>query len=204
MPISKEQKARTRAKIVESARRLFNLHGYNEVSIDRVMSSVGMTRGGFYNHFKTKDELFAEAIRGFLHGRGAQWRADAGIVMDNLKPETAQQMIESYLSVQHLSDVEGQCPMIALPSDVARATPKVQQAYQELLSAMVWLFESSLQSKPGAKSEGDTARGADAHALAAMCVGAMVLARTLPDSELAKEVLSAARATTDEMLAASA
>ena len=66
MPYSANHKAETRARIVESARALFNRHGFTEVSIDEIMASAGLTRGGFYNHFKTKDELYAEAVTQIL------------------------------------------------------------------------------------------------------------------------------------------
>ena len=71
MPYSTEHKQRTRARIVEAARVLFNRHGFEQVSIDQVMKSAGLTRGGFYNHFRNKEELYAEAIASFLMGRGS-------------------------------------------------------------------------------------------------------------------------------------
>jgi TetR/AcrR family transcriptional regulator, transcriptional repressor for nem operon len=185
MPYSPEHKQRTRAKIVETARILFNRHGFEGVSIDMVMGEAGLTRGGFYNHFEGKEELYAAAVKSFLMGRGAQWRAEAGIDMSSLSPEMAQRMLDSYLSSEHLGDLENQCPMIAMPSDVARSSGEVQSAYQDLLRAMVWLFERSLEDcTSGARER--------ALAMAALCVGGMVLARTLPDSELAKEVREAA------------
>lgn len=185
MPYSSEHKQKTRTRIVESARILFNRHGFENVSIDMVMAEADLTRGGFYNHFRSKEELFAAAVSSFLMGRGAQWRAAAGIDPENAVPEMASQMIAGYLSPEHLGDLDGQCPMIALPSDVARSNPEVRAAYQELLTAMVGLFETSLED-----------RRPDAHqmalVLAALCVGGMVLARTLPDSTLAEDVRKAA------------
>ena len=185
MPYSAEHKASTRAKIIETARILFNQHGFAGVSIDMVMETAGLTRGGFYNHFKTKEALFAAAVRGFLTGRGAEWRSEAGIDLQNMAPETAQQMLDSYLSARHLAELENQCPMIALPSDVARASPDVRDAYQELLTAMIWLFENALEGEPAEARH-------RAMAKAALCVGGMVLARTLPDSDLAQDVRAAA------------
>lgn len=185
MPLSAEHKRKTRATIVETARVLFNVHGFRGVTIDMVMKHVGLTRGGFYNHFKNKEALYAAAVHSFLGGRGAQWREEAGIDPSRLSPEMAQHMLDSYLSNAHLGDLENQCPMIALPSDVARAGPDVQLAYQELLTAMVWLFENTLESA----EQGVRQR---ALAMAALCVGGMVIARTLPDSTLAKQVRDAA------------
>jgi TetR/AcrR family transcriptional regulator, transcriptional repressor for nem operon len=187
MPYTAAHKQQTRARIVECARILFNRHGYENVTIDTVMQDAELTRGGFYNHFRSKEELFAAAVSSFLMGRGARWRADAGI--DPAKPtrETAAQMVHGYLSKEHLGDLDGQCPMIALPSDAARSCPEVQAAYQLLLESMVALFERSLT---GAKTE----RRKKALSLAALCVGGMVLARSLPDSKLAEAVRSAAHA----------
>ena len=65
MPYTAEHKQQTRERIVESARRLFNRRGFDEVSIDQIMSQAGLTRGGFYNHFQTKEELYCEALSAF-------------------------------------------------------------------------------------------------------------------------------------------
>ena len=187
MPYAPEHKKSTRARIVECARILFNRHGYDRVTINMVMDAAQLTHGGFYNHFKSKEELFAAAVSSFLMGRGAQWRADAGIDPANPTRKAAAQMLRSYLSSEHLGDLDGQCPMIALPSDVSRASPEVQDAYHALLGAMVGLFESSLEGSRRRKHE-------TALVLAALSVGGMVLARTLPNSALANAVRRAAHA----------
>ncbi len=187
MPYTAAHKQKTRARIVECARILFNRHGYDNVSIDMVMARAKLTRGGFYNHFKSKEELFAAAVSSFLMGRGAQWRAKVGIDPSNPTREDASRMLAGYLSKEHLGDFDGQCPMIALPSDVARSNPEVQAAYQQLLVAMVGLFEGSL-AEPSNKAR------RTALTLAALSVGGMVLARTLPNSKLAEAVRSAAYA----------
>jgi len=194
MPLSPQHKQQTRNKIIETARILFNRHGFEGVSIDQIMKASGLTRGGFYNHFKTKDALYQEAVSSFLMGRGAQWRAEAGIDPAHPDAEMARQMINSYLSTEHLGDLNGQCPMIALPSDIARASPKVQAAYQQLLEGMISLFETGLELSGQENRQ-------KALSLAALCVGGMVLARTLPDSGLADEVRIAAQITADEMAA---
>lgn len=185
MPYSAKHMQKTRKKIVETARILFNRHGFNGVSIDMVMNEAGLTRGGFYNHFKNKEELFSEAVMSFLMGRGAEWREDAGIDVKNLRPEMAQHMINAYLSPEHLGDLDGQCPMIALPSDIARGGVEAQKSFQILLKAMVSLFEANMTTD-------DKANQQRAQAISALCVGGMVLSRALPDSELAKNVRIAA------------
>ncbi len=185
MPYSPDHKRRTRARIVEAARILFNRHGFDKVTIDQVMAAAGLTRGGFYAHFRNKAELHAEAVSSFLMGRGAQWRAEAGVDPEKLVPVMAMQMVESYLSDRHLGDLEGQCPMIALPSDIARADPATRAAYQTLLEAMVGLFEQTMEADRADARE-------QALVAAVLCVGGMVLARTLPDSPLVSEIRRAA------------
>jgi TetR/AcrR family transcriptional repressor of nem operon len=193
LPYRPEHKAETRARIVECARRLFNRHGYDNVTIDMVMEAASLTRGGFYNHFRNKQELFAAAVSSFLMGRGARWRAEAGVNPIDPVSEDAANMLRSYLSPDHLGDMEGQCPMIALPSDIGRAEPAVREAYRYLLDAMVGLFERAL---PSAASN----PRATALALAALSVGGMVLARTISDTALGLEVREAALNKALEML----
>lgn len=189
MPYSTKHKVETRNKIIESARILFNRSGFQDVTIDMIMENANLTRGGFYNHFKSKEKLYSIAVSSFLHGRGAKWRADAGVDPANPAPDMVQRMIAGYLSSKHLGDLDGQCPMIALPSDIARENPEVQSSYKMLLEAMVGFFENGIEQKD--LTTGDGARQ-KALSLAALCVGGMVLARTLPDSQLANEVRSAA------------
>jgi|SRR5690348_4583743 TetR/AcrR family transcriptional regulator, transcriptional repressor for nem operon len=96
MPYTPEHKARTRERIVESAQRLFNRHGFNGVSIDEIMADAGLTRGGFYNHFGTKDELYAEVVTYALSSR----RRRRGLARSlarraNLSPPTSRRRIST-------------------------------------------------------------------------------------------------------------
>ena len=181
MPYSKEHKQRVRARIVEAARRLFNRYGFDNVSIDQLMAEAGLTRGGFYSHFESKEAVFAAATASFLSGQGATWREDAGVDPTAGRVEMAKRMVASYLSRDHLDQVENQCPLIAYATDVARAGPQVQDSYRELLDGMVSLFEFNLEGDP-------LERAKRARALAAMCVGGMVIARALPGTETAEEI----------------
>lgn len=190
MPYPKDHKEKTRARIVEAARILFNRHGVDGVTIDQVMAEAGLTRGGFYSHFESKEKLFAAAVSSFLHGRGARWRSEAGVDPSRGEAEMARRMVDAYLSREHLGDLDGQCPMIALSSDIARIGPDVRDSYQELLEAMVWLFETNIADTVANRRQ-------TALALAALCVGGMILARTLPDSALAEEMRVAARDTAE-------
>lgn len=192
MPYSPEHKQNSRQKIIETARKLFNRHGVNGVSIDEIMAQAGLTRGGFYNHFRNKEELFAESISHFLHGAGAHWREKTGVHSAPAGTQTIRAMIDGYLSTQHFGNLEDQCPMIAMPTDAARAGDKVKQSYQTLLEAMVGLFESNLEGKDKARQS--------ALAMASLCVGGMVLSKSIDDADLADELRDASRAFTYQML----
>lgn len=194
MPYSRAHKRETRARIIEAARILFNREGFAAVTIDRIMAAAGLTRGGFYNHFRNKEELYAEAVESFLTGRGLQWREESG-AREEEGSATVRAMLDGYLSTAHLDDLDGQCPMIALPSDVARGTPEVRAAYLLLLRAMTGLFERNLpRPAPEARQT--------ALALSALCVGGMVLARTIDDAALSRDLLAASRAVADRLGAA--
>jgi AcrR family transcriptional regulator len=194
LPYPLEHKAETRARIVECARVLFNRHGYDNVTIDMVMEAASLTRGGFYHHFRRKEDLFAAAVASFLMGRGARWRAEAGVNPVDPMLEDAANMLRSYLSPDHLGDLEGQCPLIALPSDVGRAGVAVREAYRHLLDAMIGLYERAIPDR-------DANRRETALALSALSVGGMVLARTVTDDALGLQVREAALAKALEMLA---
>ena len=188
MPYPKDHKAKTRERILEAARILFNRHGYDRVTIDHVMAEANLTRGGFYAHFICKEDLFAEAMASFLHGRGARWRAEEGIDPQACQLLMAQRMVEAYLSRRHLEDLDGQCPLIAYATDAARAGPRVRESYCRLLEAMVWLFETNLDGNADDRRQ-------RALSLAALCVGGMILARALPETKIAEEVRLAAHST---------
>lgn len=194
MPYSAEHKRNTRQRIVESARELFNRKGFVDVSIDEIMARAGLTRGGFYNHFKAKEDLFVEAVLRYMHfDPRTRWH---GVDFDPCRrgKAGARQVVDAYLSRAHLDDLEGHCPLIALPSDVARASPRVKKAYGQLLEGMAGIFADSLATEgaPDARQRG--------LALAALCVGGMVLARTIEDEPLRRELREAAHGTAMDLV----
>lgn len=180
MPYTQEHKARTRERIVGSARRLFNRHGFTGVSIDEIMADAGLTRGGFYNHFDTKEDLYAEVVQQVL-----TCREDAA---ETAPPRfnDAGEFIAAYLSQVHFDDRDNSCPLMALPSDVARAGEPVRRAYRQVLEYMVRNVETGL-SGPESRRR--------ALAVAALCVGGMAVARAIDDATLAREIRAAAKET---------
>jgi len=174
----------TKQKIVQSARRLFNRHGFDAASIDDVMADAGLTRGSFYSYFESKGDLYAEAVAYILHEK--QLLGSDGVSINPRAAENAAQFIRDYLSLEQFEDIDGTCPLIAFPTEFLRREERVRQAFETVLKAMVDVFEQALGR------DGEAAR-CRARAIAALCVGGMVLARSITDRVLADELRDAAR-----------
>ena len=185
MPYPADHKNETRQRILKSARRLFNRKGFAEVTIDEIMADAGLTHGGFYNHFDSKEGLYTEAIRQFIYDAPEAWqRVHINPIAQG--PQLAKMIVDAYLSREHFEDRDGSCPMIGLPSDAARAGESVKAAYREVLQMMAGAFETNLpKGEPSARLR--------ALALVALCVGGMVLSRAIDDPILADDLRNAAR-----------
>ena len=184
MSYSPKHKRDTREKILESARRLFNRDGYSGVSIDEIMTEVGLTHGGFYRHFSGKDELYAAAVRQFLCKKApAAWQKQREPTA--VTKSQAQMVVDAYFSRQHFDDHDGCCPLLGTASDVERRGEIVKAAYQDVVEQLVKVFEDHLKG---------TRQRERALALVALCVGGMVLARNVRDSKLAENFRRSAHA----------
>ena len=163
-----EHRNLTKQKIVRSARRLFNRRGFDTVSIDDVMAEAGLTRGGFYSYLNEKQLLSSD-----------------GVSINPRAVDSAAQFVRDYLSREHFEDVDGTCPLIAFPTDFLREEHRVRQAFETVLRVMIDVFEQAL------RRNGQAARSR-ARAIATLCVGGMVLARSIEDRVLADEIRDAA------------
>lgn len=183
MPEPGQTQAPTRDRILKSARKLFNRRGFAEVTIDEIMAEAGLTHGGFYHHFDNKETLYAEAITQFCRNETPEsWqRFDPSL----RGVELVRSIVGAYLSAEHLRDQDGSCPMVGLPSDTARSGRAAKAAFQQVVEMMVGAFEAHLA--PAAEPAKERAL-----ALAALCVGGMVLARAVDDALFAEELRQAA------------
>jgi TetR/AcrR family transcriptional regulator, transcriptional repressor for nem operon len=182
MPYPPGHRVAVRAEIIDSARKLFNRHGFENVSIDGIMSGAGLTRGGFYSHFKSKSDLYAEVLGCFF--TDPNWKNRWEGVEFDFTAEPGPQVVRAYLSRQHFENLEDSCPMVALPTDVSRSGKPAKAAFENVFSAMVKLLERSVKTRP-------SSRPAQARAIAALCVGGMVVARAMDDRAVADELRDA-------------
>jgi TetR/AcrR family transcriptional regulator, transcriptional repressor for nem operon len=179
MPYSPEHRVKRRAEIVSSARRLFNRNGFDNVSVKQIMAGAGLTHGGFYSYFKDKSDLYSEVLSCFFTDPNWQNRWQ-GIEVDLTSTDAGPQIVRAYLSRQHFDDVENSCPMVALPSDVSRAGKSAKRAFNNVFQAMVAALQSNIPKGRNSQSA--------AHAIAALCVGGMVVARAIEDGKAADKL----------------
>jgi TetR/AcrR family transcriptional regulator, transcriptional repressor for nem operon len=178
-----------RKKIIDSARRLFNRHGFENVSLSEIMAGAGLTHGGFYSYFRSKSDLYAEVLGCFF--TDPEWKnCWEGVHVDLSSSDVGPQIVRAYLSRQHFEDVENSCPMVALPTDVARSGATARRAFETVFNAMVSVLQRSLATG----REANRSRRILAQSIAALSIGGMIVARTIEDRALADELRAACTA----------
>jgi hypothetical protein len=136
MPYPAGHRLAVRKNIIESARRLFNRHGFDNVSISQIMDGAGLTHGGFYTYFESKSDLYSEVLGCFF--TDPEWKnCWEGVHVGLSSTDVGPQVVRAYLSRQHFEDIEHSCPMVALPSDVARSGQQAKRAFETVFKAMV-------------------------------------------------------------------
>ena len=184
MRYSSDQKAQSHDKILSVAARSFREHGGDTSGIGTVMKKVGLTKGGFYRHFKSKDDLFVEAVaRAFEEmGRGMVEVAKAAPEGQGLRA-----MIERYLSVRHADSPGAGCVLSALGPELARKPLSVRRRVEAALDAY---REQLVAFVPGKTRE---ERRAKCRILFSSMLGVLVMARIASDSQTREQRLKEAR-----------
>ncbi|HET6194729.1 MAG TPA: TetR/AcrR family transcriptional regulator [Acetobacteraceae bacterium] len=182
MRATAERKAETRERILAAAGDLFRAHGVDGVGVDAIMHRAGLTHGGFYAHFPSKEALVAEVSAASLARAAARWER----ISHETDPATAlARIVQSYLDPAHVAAVEHGCVLTTLGPDIARredARPAITAAIRRMVDALAHCLPERRRRK---------------RALAALStlVGAVVLARLCDDGQLAEELLAAAEET---------
>ena len=186
MPYPPGHRLEVKKRIIDGARRLFNRRGFESVSIAEIMAGAGLTHGGFYSYFRSKSDLYAEVLGCFF--TDPNWKSCwEGVHVDLSSTEVGPQVVRAYLSRQHFEDVENSCPMVALPTDVARSGVIARRAFETVFRAMVSVLARSLADKR-------RPRHVRAQAIASLCIGGMIVARTIVDRSLADSLRGACMA----------
>ncbi|MEO8753448.1 MAG: TetR/AcrR family transcriptional regulator [Casimicrobiaceae bacterium] len=185
MSTSPGRKQITHERIVEAAARAIRRAGFGGVGVADIMHEAGLTHGGFYAHFASRDALLCEAIeRAGMDSAARIARSSSIRQAQGASPLLA--FVENYLSDRHLASMESGCPVAALASEMPRQSPAVGQAAAQRVRGLIAAVRGVLP--PSASRDA-------AAAIASQLVGALQLARALGDNAEGKAMLAATRRT---------
>jgi TetR/AcrR family transcriptional repressor of nem operon len=181
MKVTREQAAENREKIIAVAGKLFREKGFDGIGVADLMQAAGLTHGGFYGHFKSKDDLAAQACRRAFARSAESWAA----VVENASGDPLASICRQYVSERHRDAPGKGCLFAALAPDAARQSRPVRQAFTDGLETLTALLAKLAPGRSAA------AKRKKALATIAEMVGAIVLARVVDDPALSKEILDA-------------
>ena len=181
---SRANKREHHDQIVGVAASRFREDGVDRVGVADLMHDAGLTHGGFYRHFESRDVLVAEAVERALHDGGQAMAAVAESPHDPLAA-----VIDAYLSTSHRDDLGTSCAVTTLATDVARSNPRARAAYTRQVEVYIDMLVGMLPP-----SSGDALRRASAIAALSTLVGAVSMARAVDDEVLSREILASAAA----------
>lgn len=183
MKVTKKQAERNRNKVIDAAGRLFRERGFDGVGLIELMAAAGLTHGGFYAKFKSKDDLAVQACELILKRSCSEWQS-----LVDQEGTTLSCVLENYLSFEQSRTIGQSCVYAALAADVARhrnATLRV--TFAEGLQRLVEILARTIPIKS------KKAREERALASFATMVGGLVLSRAVDDPEFAQKILLAAK-----------
>lgn len=183
MRYPKDHKDASRQRLIDLGGSHAKKHGFNESGMASLAASAGVTTGALYKHFDGKADLFTALITAELERTAQMYDA-----IDSSDHASAARSLAGYLSLQHVRHPEQGCPLPSLTPEIARADEATKAAFQTGLLEI------------HAKLQRLTATAEDAWTLVAQNVGAVMLARAIPDEKLQREVLSALRKAGEKLI----
>ena len=182
---SQENKADSHDRIVRTAAARFRELGVDGLGVADLMKEAGLTHGGFYRHFASRDVLVAEAVERALHD-GAQGAFDAVAASKLPKRALLFALIDWYLGSTHRDALATSCAVTSLAADVARSGARPRAAYTRQVEAYLALFAQLIDVEPPKLAR------SRAVATWATLVGALSMARAVDDEKLSHEILKTA------------
>jgi TetR/AcrR family transcriptional repressor of nem operon len=186
MRYAKTRKAETRSRVVETAARALRRDGVDGIGLVGLMGEAGLTKGGFYAHFGSKDDLVAEAVASSIEVSSERMRARRHAA-ESQQGSGLQAIVDAYLNALHVAAPEGGCTIGALLSDLTRASAPVRRAAADGAARLVSVIEDALPEALG------PARRSRAQAILGLLAGSLQLARLESDAGAREAVLSSAR-----------
>ena len=177
---SKQEAAVTRQRIIKAAAAAFRKNGIAGTGLSDLMASAGLTHGGFYRHFDSKNQIVAEAFTAAAESLAEELAASAS----RKSPQRGlKAIVEKYLSAAHRDEPADGCPVAALGSEIARGDERTRAAATRALLKFVEIIASQFD-----KTRPDVARRR-AWIAAATMIGAVTISRIVTDSELSTGIL---------------
>ena len=183
MKTSKDQVARNRERIIEAASEGFRKHGFDGLKVADLMKEAGLTHGGFYGYFDSKDELAAAACEVALRSQGDRLKA----AKDGNPSVELKAYFERYLSRSNRDNPENACLFPALSAEVARQGEPVRAVFTDGLKDYLGAL-AAISDRDG---EGEVPK--NAIAILSTLVGAMLLARAVDDEAYSNALLDVAK-----------
>jgi TetR/AcrR family transcriptional regulator, transcriptional repressor for nem operon len=178
---SQDEKEKSHRQIVEIAAARMRESGTEGPGVAEIMKAAGLTHGGFYKHFDSRDELVAEAVEAaIVQGQQGYEAAVEG------SDDPLAAFVDWYLSETHRDDTGGGCAVVALGSDAARAEPRVRAAYRGQVERYIDKMEELIGGGEDSRRE--------AIAAVTSMVGALLISRAVDDEALSEEILREVRA----------
>ncbi len=175
---------KTKNRVVKIAAAQMRKHGPDKVGVADVMGRAGLTHGGFYAHFDSKDDLIAAAVDRMFEESRARFREWTD---GKDRPEALRSYINAYVSRTHRDKPESGCAIAALSSDIRRQGSKARSAYDRGVNSLLNSIASLLGEEDGVK------RRTLAQSMLAEMTGAVAAARAVADETLSDEILASAR-----------
>jgi TetR/AcrR family transcriptional regulator, transcriptional repressor for nem operon len=182
MRVSREQADKNREHVIDVASRLFRERGFEGIGVADLMKEAGLTHGGFYGQFKSKEDLKIQASRRALSRNKDRWAK----VLAETPSEKLSALARFYLSDAHRDRRGEGCALAALGGDAPRYGPELQAAFKDGIEGYLELLDGIMSASSGEKRRDKTIV-----ALSTM-VGALVLSRAVGDEALSQKILSAA------------
>ncbi|MDP9143031.1 MAG: TetR/AcrR family transcriptional regulator [Pseudomonadota bacterium] len=183
MKVSREQATENRGKILTAAAKLFRQHGFEGISVADLMKKAGLTHGGFYGHFSSKEELMAQACTQAFSETLKVWKA----ALAGNSPNAIGEFARTYLTVKHRDLPGSGCAASALAVDASRQGPLVREALTTGVREHLDIIAQMSAGKTAA------ARRDKAMTTYAALIGALVLSRAVDDEKLSEGFLRAVR-----------
>jgi len=181
MKVSRERAARNRERIVDAAAQLFRERGFEGIGVADLMKTAGLTHGGFYGHFASKDDLIAEASARALMQSLDKWSK----IVERAPDDPLSGIADAYLARNHRDNPGVGCLLAALGPDIARQAPAVRRVVTDYVRSA---FDLLAKLVPGKSRSTKRQRAISAYAT---LLGTMVLARAVDDPALSREILDA-------------